>query len=160
MKKLLLVLIAVLGISVAASAQSKAIGGRFGGGQGFGAELSYQQALGGMNRLEADLGWRSYYGSSYLSLTALYQAHFDIAAVPNLGWYAGVGPKLDLYTYSGGADIIIGVCGQAGVDYNLQPITKLPLQVSLDIRPCYYLYPSYVQGFYWGDIALGIRYMF
>ena len=157
MKKLLLVLVAVLGITFAANAQ-KAIGVRLGGGQGFGAELSYQQSLGGMNRLEADLGWKNYYGASYFSLTALYQAHFDIAAVPNLGWYAGVGPRLDLYTYSGSASLGIGVCGQAGMDYNLQPVVNLPLQVSLDIRPCLYLYPA--TSFYWGDIALGVRYMF
>ena len=158
MKKLLLVLVAVIGITFAANAQNKAIGLRFGGGQGFGTELSYQQGLGGMNRLEADLGWRSYYSTSYFSLTALYQAHFDVTKVPNLGWYAGVGPKLDLYTYSGNADIILGVCGQVGADYNLQPIVNLPLQVSLDIRPCFYVYPA--TSFYWGDIALGIRYMF
>ena len=41
MKKLLLVLVAVLGLSFAANAQN--IGGRFGGGKGYGAELSYQQ---------------------------------------------------------------------------------------------------------------------
>ena len=45
MKKLLLVLVAVLGLSFAANAQN--IGGRFGGvgtphAAGFGAELSYQ----------------------------------------------------------------------------------------------------------------------
>ena len=157
MKKLLLVLVAVLGITFAANAQ-RAIGVRLGGGQGYGAELSYQQGLGGMNRLEADLGYRSYYGVSWLSLTALYQAHFDINAVPNLGWYAGVGPRVDLYTGGGSASVGIGICGQAGVDYNLQPVVNLPLQVSLDIRPCFYVYPA--TSFQWGDIALGVRYMF
>lgn len=157
MKKLLLVLVAVMGLTFAANAQ-KAIGVRLGGGQGFGTELSYQQALGGMNRLEADLGWRNYYGASYFTLTALYQAHFDIAAVPNLGWYAGVGPRLELYTYSGNASVGVGICGQAGLDYNLQPVINLPLQVSLDIRPCFDFYPT--SYFYWGDIALGIRWMF
>ena len=92
MKKLLLVLIAIIGLTFAANAQNKAIGLRLGGGQGYGAELSYQQGLGGMNRMEVDLGYRSYYHAGYLSLVALYQAHFDIAAVPNLGWYVGAGP--------------------------------------------------------------------
>ena len=153
MKKLLLVLVAVLGITFAANAQ-RAIGVRLGGGQGYGAELSYQQGLGGMNRLEADLGYRSYYGASWLSLAALYQAHFDINAVPNLGWYAGVGGRFDLYT-GGGTQLAIGVVGQAGLDYHFD---QLPLQLSLDIRPCLYLYPA--TSFQWGDIALGIHYMF
>ena len=157
MKKVLLVLIAVMGLTFAANAQ-KAIGVRLGGGQGFGAELSYQQALGGMNRLEVDLGYRSWYGASWLSLTGLYQAHFDINAVPNLGWYAGVGPRLDLYTGGGSASLGLGICGQAGLDYSLQDLVNLPLQLSLDIRPCFYVYPA--TSFQWGDIALGIRYMF
>jgi hypothetical protein len=152
MKKLLLVLVAVMGLTFAANAQN--IGVRLGGGQGFGAELSYQQGLGGMNRLEADLGYHSWAGGSWLSLSALYQAHFDINAVPNLGWYAGVGPRIDLYTGGGNANIGLGICGQAGLDYHFD---ALPVQLSLDIRPCFYLYPN--TSFQWGDIALGIRYM-
>lgn len=155
MKKLLLVLIAVIGISFAANAQSQAIGLRLGGGQGYGAELSYQKALGGINRLEADLGYRSYYGAGAFSLVGLYQAHFDIKAVPNLGWYVGAGPRIDLATYNGGASVAIGICGQAGVDYYLD---ALPIQLSLDIRPCFEVYPT--TFFYWGDIALGVRYRF
>ena len=154
MKKLLLVLIAVMGLTFAANAQNRAIGGRFGGGQGYGAELSYQQGLGGANRLEADLGYYGGYGYSHLGLTALYQYHFDINAIPNLGWYAGAGARVDLYTYSG-ASVALGIAGQAGLDYYLQ---KLPLQLSLDIRTCFYLYPA--TTFYWGDIALGVRYTF
>lgn len=157
MKKLLLVLIAVIGISFAAQAQSNAIGVRLGGGQGYGAELSYLKGI-GSSRLEFDLGYKNYgNGVSALSLVGVYQYHFDIAAVPNLGWFAGVGARADLYTYSG-TTVSLGLVGQAGVDYNLQPVTNLPLQVSLDIRPCFYLYPA--TAFYWGDIALGIRYMF
>lgn len=153
MKKLLLVLIAVIGISFAASAQN-AIGVRLGGGQGYGAELSYQKGIGGMNRLEFDLGYRSWSDVNWFALSAIYQAHFDINAVPNLGWYAGAGARVDLYTYSG-TSIALGVVGQAGIDYHFD---ALPLQLSLDIRPCFYVYPE--TSFQWGDVALGIRYMF
>ena len=153
MKKLLLVVVAVFGLMVAANAQNKAIGFRAGGGQGYGAELSYQQALGGPNRLEADLG---FYGYSTFGLAVLYQFHKDIPAVPNLGWYAGVGGRATLSTYYG-TYFSAAAVAQVGVDYNLQPIVKLPLQVSLDIRPGFYLYPT--TYFYWGDIALGLRYM-
>ena len=157
MKKLLLVLVAVMGISFAASAQN-AIGVRLGGGQGYGAELSYQQALGGFNRLEADLGWKNYYGVSWFSLAALYQAHFDIKAVPNLGWYAGVGARLGYWNYDldgVDAEIALGLVGQAGLEYKFSAV---PIQLSLDIRPCFYIIPE--TDFHWGDIALGIRYCF
>ena len=155
MKKVLLILVAVMGFAFAANAQDNAIGVRIGGGQGYGAEISYQKVLGGINRLEADLGYRSWSSASWMSLAALYQAHFDINAVQNLGWYVGVGPRLDLYTGGGDASISLGVCGQAGIDYHFDAI---PLQLSLDIRPCFYVIPS--TTFQWGDIALGIRYMF
>lgn len=154
MKKVILIMVAVLGLGFAASAQSNAIGARLGGGQGFGAELSFQKALGGINRLEADLGWRSWSNVGWFALSAIYQAHFDINAVPNLGWYVGAGGRVDLYTYSG-TSIALGVVGQAGVDYHFN---ALPIQLSLDIRPCLYLYPA--TDFQWGDVALGIRYMF
>ena len=153
MKKLLLVLIAVIGISFAASAQN-AIGVSLGGGEGYGAELSYQKGIGGMNRLEFDLGYRSWSDVNWFALSAIYQAHFDINAVPNLGWYVGAGARVDLYTYSG-TSIALGVVGQAGIDYHFD---ALPLQLSLDIRPCFYVYPE--TSFQWGDVALGIRYMF
>ena len=153
MKKLLLVLIAVIGLSFAANAQN-ALGVRLGGGQGYGAELSYQQGIGGMNRLEFDLGWYNNENVSHLGLAAIYQLHFDIAPVPNLGWYVGAGGRVDLYTYAG-TDVALGLVGQAGLDYYFKAV---PIQLSLDIRPCFYLIPS--TNFHWGDIALGIRYVF
>ena len=158
MKKVLLVFIAVLGIAFAANAQNGAIGVRLGGGQGYGAEISYQQDFGGPHRLEVDLGYKSYgFGLGTLNLTGVYQPHFDINAVPNLGWYAGVGARVDIFPYSGlsTTSIFLGVVGQVGVDYYFDTI---PLQLSLDIRPCLYLYPA--TAFQWGDIALGIRYKF
>lgn len=106
--------------------------------------------------MEADLG---FYGYSTFGLVALYQFHKDIPSVPNLGWYAGIGGRVIMYT-GYGSYWTLGVAAQAGVDYNLQSIINLPIQVSLDIRPYYYLYPTTYAHFYWGDIALGIRWMF
>ena len=55
MKKLFLVIAAVFAMAATANAQDNALGVRLGGGQGYGAELSFQKGLGG-NRLEIDLG--------------------------------------------------------------------------------------------------------
>mgnify|MGYP003632582989 CR=1 FL=1 len=55
MKKLFLLSVALLGFAFASSAQeisTNAIGLRLGDSDGFGAEISYQHALGDNNRLE------------------------------------------------------------------------------------------------------------
>jgi hypothetical protein len=153
MKKLLLVLIAVVGISFAANAQN-ALGVRLGGGQGYNAELSFQKGL-GASRLEFDLGWHNFENSSAFSFAALYQYHMDIPDVPNLGWFVGVGGKLDYWSAAPKDNVGLGIAGQAGLDYYFKAV---PIQLSLDIRPCFYLIPS--TNFHWGDIALGIRYVF
>ena len=159
MKKLLLVLIAVVGLAFTANAQNNAIGLRLGGTYYDhhytpGTELSFQTGM-GTGRLEADLG--DYFGDgfSYLGLAAIYQLHFDIAAVPNLGWYAGLGGKADLWLGSNNSSLGVAAVGQLGLDYYFQ---ALPLQLSLDYRPALYFLPSLY--FTPADIALGIRYTF
>ena len=52
MKKIILIAAMICGFAVAASAQPKALGLRF----GYGAELSYQHNVAGANFIEADLG--------------------------------------------------------------------------------------------------------
>jgi hypothetical protein len=60
MKKIIYSSLFVLGLSTAAFAQSsQTIGLRFGSNNGLGTEVSYQRALSEVNRLEANLGWRS-----------------------------------------------------------------------------------------------------
>ena len=154
MKKLILVLVAVMGLTFAANAQDNAIGVRLGGGQGYNAELSFQKGL-GMGRLEFDLGYHNMENAGSFSLAALYQFHKGFGAVPSLGWYLGIGPKLNYASVNGNGSIALGAAGQAGIDYQFNAV---PLQLSLDIRPCFYFIPD--TYFHWGDIALGIRYMF
>ena len=158
MKKLLLVLIAIVGISFAANAQNngKAIGLRF----GYGTEVSYQQPV-GANRLEVDLGRLEtlLYSWHYFTGSVTYQWLFDLGnVVPGLGWYvgpgAGAGWYVDPYYASG---LTIGVGGIVGVDYKF---ANYPLQVSLDFRPFYSVVnKSYYHSFDYST-ALGVRYTF
>ena len=153
MKKLFLVLAAVFTLSMTANAHN-ALGVRFGGGQGYNAELSFQHGLGG-NRLELDLGLHSDDGYTDFSLTGIYQWMGTISG--NFGWFAGVGAHLGYWNYDAvnNSDVALALAGQAGLEYKFNAV---PIQLTLDIRPRFYLIPS--TDFHWGDIALGIRYCF
>lgn len=153
MKKALLVLVALVTFGFAANAQENAIGVRFGGGQGYGAELSFQTGLFG-SRCEFDLGLNSGDNYTHFNLSGIYQWTGDIAN--GFGWYAGVGATIGYWdTKNSDADIALGLAGQAGLEYN---IPAIPIQLSLDIRPKFWILPN--TNFHWGDIALGIRYRF
>ena len=122
----------------------QAIGIRF----GYGAELSYQNSLSKANRIELDLGLN--YGG--VGLSGIYQWVWNLPSISkNLNWYAGAGANLGMYNSSVG----IGILGQIGVEYHF---AKLPIMVSLDYRPGFYVLPS-VDGSYDG-ICLSVRYKF
>lgn len=152
MKKVLVLLAAIVAFGFAANAQDNAIGVRGAFGSSTGAELSFQKGLGG-NRLELDLGWRGHEHWSYINLSGVYQWTWDITG--GLGWYAGVGANLGLYTGDHVEDAFgIGVLGQIGLEYKF----SIPLQISLDARPQWDLLGE-ASGFGYG-IALGLRYCF
>ena len=153
MKKIIIAIVAVFAMTTAANAQLSGIGVRLGGGQGYGAELSTLWNLG--NRVEIDLGWNSDEGYTGFSLTGIYQWQGEIGS--GFGWFAGVGARLAYWNWevTDDSDIALGLAGQAGLQYQFSAI---PIQLSLDIRPCFWLIPD--TDFHWGDIALGIRYMF
>lgn len=158
MKKLILLFAVFATFTFVASAQEiadNAIGLRLGDSDGFGAEISYQRALGDNNRLEADLGWRSGNGYDGFKLTGLYQWVWNLDG--NFNWYAGAGGGLGSYSFDNNAfddETFFFVAGDVGIEYNFD----IPLLLSLDFRP--------ELGF--GDfrddldfdIALGIRYQF
>ncbi len=150
MKKILLIAALVLGFAAAASAQPRAIGLRF----GWGAELSYQHDMGGMNFIEADLGLNTF---NALNVAATY--NFSLAQFGDgFNFYAGPGAALGL-GFGKASFFNIGVAGQIGLEY----IFDFPLQLSLDLRPQIGL--GIVEGGvglgFWGWYPnLGIRYAF
>lgn len=152
MKKIALAIVALFAMGTMATAQIQDLGVRIGGGQGFGAELSTMWGLGG-NRLEADLGWASYDDYTHINLAGIYQWTGDLGS--NFGWFAGVGARLGMWFGDDNSDFALGLAGQAGLEYNFDAV---PIQLSLDIRPTFWLLPN--TDFHWGDIALGIRYRF
>ena len=162
MKRFFVTAIACLGFAAFTNAQDisdNAIGLRLGDSDGFGAEISYQRALGGdNNRLELDLGWRSGNDFDGFKLTGIYQWVWNLDG--NFNWYAGAGGGVGSYGFDNlppgvdDSETFFFLAGDVGIEYNFD----IPLQLSLDARP--------ELGF--GDfrddldfdIALGIRYRF
>jgi hypothetical protein len=160
MKKIILTTLGVFAGLVFVNAQEiadNAIGLRLGDSDGFGTEISYQRALGGNNRLEVDLGWRS--GNDYdgFKLTGVYQWIWELDG--DFNWYAGAGGGLGSY----GVDNRFGddyndtfgfIAGDIGIEYNFD----IPLLLSLDFRP-ELGFGDFRDDLVF-DIALGIRYQF
>ena len=140
---------------------ANALGFRFGGNNGIGAEVSYQNALGENRRLEADLGWRDDKYAFAVKLTGIYQ--WVWALEDGFNWYAGVGAGLGTATYEtdygnpkfrGGNQFFVYGAGNIGIEYNFD----IPLLASIDFRP------EFGSGDYNDnldlDIALSLRYQF
>lgn len=165
MKKIFLIAIAFVGGNMFMNAQDiadNAIGLRIGDSDGFGAEVSYQRALGSNNRLELDLGLRN--GSNYdgFKLAGIYQWVWNIDG--GFNWYAGPGGGLASYSYKyynanerkvKDNQTFIFIAGDIGIEY----VFDIPLMLSLDFRPEIAFGNDYNDDLDF-DIALGIRYRF
>lgn len=145
MKKIIILAAAILGFTLAVSAQPRAVGGRF----GYGAELSYQHYMGGANFIEADLGLGEF---KFLNLAATYNfmiAQPDWTSQGEWGFYAGPGIAIA----AGNEAFNIGIAGQVGLEYTF----SFPLQISIDLRPQF----SFTNLGFWGWAPhLGLRYRF
>ena len=160
MKKLFYTLFLTLGLMWSGKAQKiseNAIGLRLGDNDGFGAEVSYQRALGSSNRFEADLGWRNSKHVDALKLAGLYQWVWNIDG--GFNWYAGIGGGVGSWRYERYGDkdngSFVFAAGDIGIEYDFD----IPLMVSLDFRP-EFGGSGYYENNYGSDIALGLRYQF
>lgn len=166
MKKLIFVGILIAGFSFGANAQlisENAIGLRLGDSNGFGAEISYQRAVGGdNNRLELDLGIRDDEHFNAVQLTGIYQWVWNIEG--GFNWYLGPGVGLGFYNFDDDHDFpgndddpsetYAFVAGDIGIEYNFD----FPLLLSLDFRP-EFGFDDYGDDVDF-DIGLGVRYQF
>ena len=160
MKKLFLIAVIFIGFSSFLHAQNisdNAIGLRLGDSNGMGAEVSYQRALGGDNRLELDLGWRN--GNDYngFKLTGLYQWVYALDG--GFNWYVGAGGGLGSFdgknNLNGYNDTFVYAAGDLGIEYGFD----IPLMLSLDFRPELGFGNDTLNNNVF-DVALSIRYQF
>ncbi|MFP5471717.1 MAG: hypothetical protein ACLGGV_08975 [Bacteroidia bacterium] len=175
MKKIVLALtLLTFGIIINAQVSDHAIGIRGDGGNyGGGAEISYQHKLSDENRLELDLGFRSWgggrgwgndYGYSFVTITGVYQWVKNIEG--GLSWFVGPGAQISSIRYSyidwdgrkyTDSYIGIGIGGQLGIEYDFNE-HGVPFQASLDTRPMLYFYDGNSDVWFGG--ALSVRYTF
>ena len=153
MKKILLIAAMVLGFAVAATAQTRTMGARFGGGTILGADFSYQHSM-GEDFIEANAGIDL--NAVTISATGIY--NFMISkpqwtSQGTWGFYAGPGASLGGILGTRHAAVV----GQVGLEYFFE---GLPLQLSLDVRPSVGF--NFAGGpLYWSAAAgLGVRYAF
>lgn len=157
MKKFLIIAALALGMTVAANAQPRAIGARF----GWATEVSYQHTMGGADFIEANLGT---FGFAGLQAGATY--NFMIAQPQwtdrgEWGFYAGPGIALGT-GFSKAYACNFGVTGQVGLEYTFW----FPLQLSVDLRPQIGIFAGsnsvkfFTGGLYGFAPALSVRYRF
>lgn len=147
-------------VSAAALSQNKALGLRLGGGNGVGAEISFQTPFYN-NRAELDLGFGSSSNWNWWKLTGLYQWVMPID--DGFYWYLGLGPALGSWDYKGkypelddnDGGMSLGLALNAGVEYTF---SEVPIQLSIDTRPELGLINNGNDG--WFGLGLGIRYVF
>ncbi len=168
MRKLVLLAAFVFGAVVFNNANAQqisdnALGLRVGGGNGYGAEISYQRAVGpDNNRLEFDLGWRNDSHYDAIKLVGLYQWVWNIDG--GFNWYVGAGAGLGNYDDNRHDEfqdrrndgLFALVAGDVGIEYNFD----FPLLLSLDFRPEIGFSDYVDHDNFSPDIALGIRYQF
>lgn len=128
----------ILTVGLKAQIADHAIGLRFGGGSGFGKEISYQRGLSNLNRIEFDLGLRNHDHYDAWSLAGIYEWVWPLdLGEPGFSWYAGVGGRIgywDWDDYNNGKDddgMFLAVPGVVGVEYAF----PFGLQLALDLRP-------------------------
>ena len=167
MKRILFSLITVVLLAGFVNAQTAkhALGLRFGDGDGFGTEISYQHGLNSGNRLEFDLGFNNsheYYNNyrynyNRWGLTGLYQWVWKIDN--GLNWYVGPGAKIGswnynqvVYDYKYSNGLFLAAAGDIGIEYCF----PIGIQLALDARPEIGLI-NHGSGI---DVGFAIRYQF
>lgn len=159
MKNVLVIVLISLGVLSSAYGQEiskNAIGLRLGTNDGYGTEITYQRAIGSGNRIEMDLGWRNGHDINAYKLVGTYQWVWNLDG--GFNWYTGAGAGIGNWNNKNESTHgnFLLMAGQIGVEYNFD----IPLLLSLDFRPEFYLGNDYGRNSFGPDIAIGIRYQF
>jgi len=157
MKKVTILLLLLIFISLGKSYGQNAIGLRL-GFSGF--EASFQTSKIVPNRLEADFGGGWTYNWFNWNFTGIYQFVFPIEN--NFYWYVGPGLGIGSWEYRGKIlelkqddGVSLFFVANAGAEYNFK---EIPFQVSFDLRLKPYL--IYKGSARYVDLGVAVRYSF
>lgn len=158
-KKFFLSLALVLGCFFVAYSQStykSAIGARL----GYPLAVSYKQFISDQGAIEAFAGYRGYVGYGWFNAGVTYQHHFPIGSIEGFQWYVGGGASVYFWNYDFAGDYAsttFGILAVGGVDYKF---ANIPLNVSADYMPAFFIGNGYYTGFGGAFGGLSARYTF
>jgi hypothetical protein len=131
---------------------------------GYPTSISYKHFLNEKGAVEVTGGFRSFAGyARYVALNASYQQHTPIPTVEGLKWYAGGGLGVNFWSYDSfykalgvnTTSTTFSVFGMIGLDYK---IANMPVNVSIDWAPTFFIGSGYYSGFGAGYGSLAARY--
>jgi hypothetical protein len=153
-------ILAILGIAISSQAQDykSAIGLRL----GVPLSVSYKTFINEKAALEFVVGYRNTTYWNYFSIGAYYQHHMPIQSVDGLSWYVGGGASAHFWSYddvyyanTDYGTTTFGISGCIGLDYKF---AEIPLNLSVDWIPTFYISSDIYDGFRGGEGALAVRY--
>ena len=160
---IVIVLLATVKFSLAQSEYKSAVGGRV----GIPIAASFKHFIFDKGAIEAYAGFRNatgiYYSGINFTMGVMYQHHFPIGSVEGLQWYVGGGALVQFYSYNsrnnplGYSNTGLGINGVGGVDYKF---SSIPLNVSADWMPTFFLNKTYYDNFGAGYGGIAARYTF
>lgn len=149
------------------NAQKHSLGFRSGSGVVSGAEISYQNRLNDLNRIQLDLGLGSRKGVDAFRISGLYQWVEDLPQLsPGFNWHYGFGAGIGFVDYdevryigNNYGSTILSLDGMVGIEYSFIKEADIPIQLGLDFKPSIQFFNSYFD-IYDLDLALSIRWQF
>ncbi len=156
MRKIFVILFAVIVVGSYASTQDYHTGIGFRGGLSQG--LTIKHFINSDTAIEGLLSAR--WGGFHV--TGLYELHAPAFSVSGLNWYYGLGGHLGSWSNGkktgwwddDGNHTVLGVDGIVGIEYTIRSI---PFSISLDYKPAINLINHF--GFWFDEFALSIRYV-
>lgn len=126
--------------------------------------LSLKHFISESNALEAYVGFRSYsWGSNWVGINGAYLRHQELDEITEgLTWYVGGGLGVYFWNYDdfffdNYSTTTIGLQGYAGVEYTFDSV---PLAISIDWIPTFFVGTTYLSSFGARYGSLGVRYIF
>lgn len=154
----LALLLSLMATSLNAQEYRTAIGARL----GFPFSASFKHFISDPGAVELFAGFRGWTYYRWFNVGGMYQHHMPIESVAGLKWYVGGGASIYFWSYddvwlgsSQYSSTTFGVMGVVGLDYKFADI---PLNLSVDWVPTFFIGDGYVSGFGGGYGALSARY--